>query len=103
VTCWPASTGPWGSSPRYASTRESTGLGQVVRTSLLSALVSVHAFHGTRWTVAGEVPGHTDNHHPAIPSYGAFRARDGFVQIAVGNKTQWRTFRSWAGPDEARY
>jgi crotonobetainyl-CoA:carnitine CoA-transferase CaiB-like acyl-CoA transferase len=30
--------------------RERTGRGQVVRTSLLAAVVGVHAFQGTRWT-----------------------------------------------------
>src|SRR3954471_23859054 len=37
--------------------RSRTGRGRVVRTSLLSSVVGVHAFQGTRWTVAGEVPG----------------------------------------------
>ena len=35
--------------------RGRTGRGQVVRTSLLASIVGVHAFQGTRWTVAGEV------------------------------------------------
>src|SRR3954453_16195753 len=35
--------------------RRRTGRGQVVRTSLLAAIVGVHAFHGTAWTVAGKV------------------------------------------------
>ena len=37
--------------------RSATGRGRVVRTSLLAGMVGVHAFQGTRWTVAGEVPG----------------------------------------------
>jgi len=36
--------------------RGRTGQGRVVRTSLLAAIVGVHAFQGTRCTVAGEVP-----------------------------------------------
>ena len=36
--------------------RASTGRGRVVRTSLLAGMIGVHAFQGTRWTVAGEVP-----------------------------------------------
>ena len=36
--------------------RNATGRGRVVRTSLLAAIVGVHAFQGTRYTVAGEVP-----------------------------------------------
>src|SRR3712207_4266540 len=35
--------------------RQRTGRGQVVRTSLLAAIVGVHAFQGTRSTVAGQV------------------------------------------------
>ena len=35
--------------------RERTGRGRVVRTSLLAAIVGVHAFQGTRYTVAREV------------------------------------------------
>ncbi len=42
--------------------RTSTGRGRVVRTSLLAAIVGVHAFQGTRYTVAGEVPRAQGNH-----------------------------------------
>ena len=37
--------------------RTRTGVGRVVRTSLLAGVVGVHAFQGTRWTVAGRGPG----------------------------------------------
>ncbi len=46
-----------------------------MRTSLLAGMVGVHAFQGTRWTVAGEVPGPAGDHHPAIAPYGLFRDR----------------------------
>lgn len=72
--------------------RERTGRGQVVRTSLLAAVVGVHAFQGTRVTVAGEVPEAQGNHHPSIAPYGLFRCLDGAVQISVGNEALWRKF-----------
>ena len=72
--------------------RERTGLGTVVRTSLLASVIGAHAFQGTKWTVAREVALPTGNHHPQIAPYGAFRCSDGFVQIAVGSQTQWATF-----------
>jgi len=72
--------------------RERTGRGQVVRTSLLASVVGVHAFQGTRWTVAGEVGHAAGNHHPSISPYGLFRCADGAVQIAVGSETLWRRF-----------
>jgi formyl-CoA transferase len=72
--------------------RERTGVGRVVRTSLLAATVGVHAFQGTRWTVAGEVGQAQGNHHPSISPYGLFHCRDGAVQIAVGSEGLWRRF-----------
>ena len=72
--------------------RHTTGVGQVVRTSLLAAVTGVHAFQGTRWTVAGEVGHAQGNHHPSIAPYGLFRCRDGAVQIAVGSEALWQKF-----------
>lgn len=72
--------------------RQHTGRGRVVRTSLLAALVGVHAYQGTRYTVAGEVPGPGGDHHPSICPYGLFRCADGFVQIAVGSEGLWERF-----------
>jgi len=66
--------------------------GRVVRTSLLAAIVGVHAFQGTRYTVAGEIPRATGGHHPSICPYGLFHAADGPVQIAVGSDGLWRRF-----------
>ncbi len=79
--------------------RERTGRGQVVRTSLLSAIVGVHAYQGTRWTVAGEVGRAQGNHHPSIAPYGLFRCADGSVQIAVGSEGLWRRFCAEFGLD----
>ncbi|MFZ5870334.1 MAG: CaiB/BaiF CoA transferase family protein [Actinomycetota bacterium] len=79
--------------------RERTGRGQVVRTSLLAAIVGVHAFQGTRWTVAGEVPRAQGNHHPSICPYGLFHCADGAVQIAVGSEGLWRKFCAEFGLD----
>jgi formyl-CoA transferase len=52
----------------------------------------VHAFQGTRWTVAGEVGHAQGNHHPSICPYGLFRCADGAVQIAVGSEGLWKQF-----------
>jgi crotonobetainyl-CoA:carnitine CoA-transferase CaiB-like acyl-CoA transferase len=72
--------------------REATGEGKVVRTSLLAATVGVHAFQGTRWTVAGEVGRAQGNHHASIAPYGLFHCADGTVQIALGSEALWRRF-----------
>ncbi|MDN4641866.1 CoA transferase [Agreia sp. PsM10] len=70
--------------------RSATGIGTVVRTSLLSSVVGVHAFQGTRVTVAGETPQAQGNHHPSIAPYGLFGCADGSVQISVGNESLWQ-------------
>ena len=69
--------------------RHTTGRGRVVRTSLLAAIVGVHAFQGTRYTVAGEVPRAQGNHHPSITPYGLFTCQDGMLQIACGSEGLW--------------
>src|SRR5215211_660347 len=70
--------------------RGRTGTGSVVRTSLLAAVVGVHAFQGTRWTVAGQVGRAQGNHHPSIAPYGLFHCADGSVQVACANESLWR-------------
>jgi formyl-CoA transferase len=79
--------------------RERTGRGQVVRASLLAAVVGVHAFQGTKWTVAGQVGQATGNHHPSICPYGLFDTADGAVQIAVGSEGLWTRFCEGFGFD----
>lgn len=72
--------------------RETTGRGQVVRTSLLASVVGVHGFQGTKWTVAGQIGEAMGNHHPSITPYGLFATADGAVQIAVGSEGLWQRF-----------
>ncbi|WP_134738354.1 CoA transferase [Nocardioides sp. 503] len=79
--------------------RHRTGRGTVVRTSLLASVIGVHAFQGTRWTVAGEVGVAQGNHHPSIAPYGLFHCRDGAVQIALGSEGLWRRFCEGFGLD----
>lgn len=81
--------------------RHTTGRGDVVRTSLLSSLVGVHAYQGTRATVAGQVPRAQGNHHPSIAPYGAFACADGMLQVAAANDTQWQRTAAVAGVDHA--
>jgi crotonobetainyl-CoA:carnitine CoA-transferase CaiB-like acyl-CoA transferase len=83
--------------------RNQTGRGKVVRTSLLAGVVGVHAFQGTRYTVAGEVPGTAGAHHPSICPYGLFHAADGMVQIAVGSDRLWTAFAAAFGIDRPQW
>ena len=79
--------------------RSRTGRGRVVRTSLLAGMIGVHAFQGTRWTVAGEVPGLAGDHHPSIAPYGMFATATAPVQIACGSENLWRALCGALGWD----
>ncbi|MCW2773217.1 MAG: L-carnitine dehydratase/bile acid-inducible protein [Nocardioides sp.] len=81
--------------------RETTGRGRVVRTSLLAGMIGVHAFQGTRWTVAKEVPGLAGDHHPSIAPYGMFATATAPVQIACGSEGLWRALCGAFGWDPA--
>ena len=81
--------------------RATTGRGRVVRTSLLAGMVGVHAYQGTRWTVAGEVPGLAGDHHPSISPYGMFATRSAPIQIACGSEGLWRALCAALGWDPA--
>lgn len=81
--------------------RARTGVGRVVRTSLLAGMIGVHAFQGTRWTVAGEVPGLAGDHHPSIAPYGMFATATAPVQIACGSEGLWRALCGAFGWDPA--
>lgn len=62
--------------------RERSGEGQWVQTSLLEAMIFLLDFQAARWLVDHEVPPQAGNHHPAITPMGAFKTRDGYINIA---------------------
>ncbi|MFD1860444.1 CaiB/BaiF CoA transferase family protein [Aeromicrobium camelliae] len=81
--------------------RERTGRGRVVRTSLIASVVGIHAFQGTRWTVAGEVPGLSGSHHPSIAPYGLFHTATSPIQLSCGSESLWQKFAPAVGIDPA--
>ncbi|WP_265448020.1 CaiB/BaiF CoA transferase family protein [Flexivirga meconopsidis] len=83
----------------YERTR--TGRGRRIRTSLLASLVGLHAYQGTRWTVAREVPHAIGNDHPSITPYGLYPTADDPLQVAVGNQALWIPFAQLLDIDPA--
>lgn len=82
--------------------RSRTGRGGQVDTSLLSAVVGIHAFHGAGWLTAGVEPRRTGNRHPSIAPYGTFRCQDAELVIAVGSESLWQRFARIVGLDPDR-
>jgi len=83
----------------YNVQRSGRSRGRTVRTSLLAGIIGVHAYQGTRVTVAGEMPTAQGNRHPSIAPYGMFQASDTALQVSVGNETTWHRFAESIGLD----
>lgn len=80
--------------------RERTGRGQRIEVNLLSSAVASLANQASSFLATGTPPGRLGNHHPSIAPYGAFRAVDGLVAIAVGNDRQWALLTEAIGAPE---
>ncbi|WP_342430644.1 CaiB/BaiF CoA-transferase family protein [Neobacillus sp. FSL H8-0543] len=70
--------------------REKTGNGQYVESSLLDTIVSLTNYLGQGVLATGKVPGRLGSAHPNLVPYQAFEAKDGYVIIAVPNDGLWR-------------
>ena len=70
--------------------RETSGRGQRVETSLLEALVGSLSFQAAKYLNTGEVPPPVGNHHPLTAPMGVYRAKDGHLNLAVGNDEMFR-------------
>jgi len=80
--------------------RERTGVGQRVDTSLLGAVIGVLTFQAGRYLAGGGEPGLEGNDHPVAAPYGAFRAADGLINIAIANEQMWRRLAEEVGHPE---
>jgi crotonobetainyl-CoA:carnitine CoA-transferase CaiB-like acyl-CoA transferase len=89
--------------------RARTGRGQHVDVSMLDGQISLLTYHAGIHFATGGVPARRGNQHPSISPYETYRAKDGFVNIAVGNDAQWRALCRAAGEplgalgDDARF
>jgi crotonobetainyl-CoA:carnitine CoA-transferase CaiB-like acyl-CoA transferase len=80
--------------------REQSGRGQFVHTSLLESMVYMMDFQTARWTVDGEVARQAGNYHPTSIPTGVYRARDGWINIAVFGSKIWERFCEILGAPE---
>jgi crotonobetainyl-CoA:carnitine CoA-transferase CaiB-like acyl-CoA transferase len=87
--------------------RQQSGRGQVVRTSLLEATMSMLTVQAGKYFASGQDPQPEGNHHPAIAPYGLFQTSDGQIQIMVARNEDFRRFADFCGrpewKDDARF
>jgi formyl-CoA transferase/CoA:oxalate CoA-transferase len=72
--------------------RAATGEGGRVDVSLLESLLPPLAYHASTYLLTGRVPGRLGNRHPSLAPYETFEAADGYLIVAAGSESLWRTF-----------
>ena len=80
--------------------RNDSGKGQWVHTSLLESMVYMMDFQTARWLIDGEIPAQSGNAHPTSIPTGVYKARDGFMNIAVFGSKIWERFCHILGAPE---
>jgi len=80
--------------------RGASGKGQWLHTSLLESMVYMMDFQTSRWLIDGEVPTQAGNYHPTSIPTGVYRARDGYLNIAVFGSKIWERFCELLGAPE---
>jgi crotonobetainyl-CoA:carnitine CoA-transferase CaiB-like acyl-CoA transferase len=80
--------------------RGASGKGQWLHTSLLESMVYMMDFQTSRWLIDGEIPGQAGNYHPTSIPTGVYKARDGFMNIAVFGSKIWERFCEILGAPE---
>jgi formyl-CoA transferase/CoA:oxalate CoA-transferase len=81
--------------------RARTGRGQHVDVSMLDGQISLLSYHAGAHLNAGARPTRKGNAHPSIAPYETFAAKDGWLNLAVGNDALWRAFAAAVGQELA--
>ncbi len=80
--------------------REASGRGLRLHTSLLEAMVYMMDFQTSRYLIDGEVGTQAGNFHPTSIPTGVYKARDGYLNIAVFGSKIWERFCQILGAPE---
>jgi crotonobetainyl-CoA:carnitine CoA-transferase CaiB-like acyl-CoA transferase len=80
--------------------REASGRGQFLHTSLLESMVYMMDFQTARYLIDGEVGTQAGNFHPTSIPTGVYKARDGYLNIAVFGSKIWERFCRILGAPE---
>jgi formyl-CoA transferase/CoA:oxalate CoA-transferase len=74
--------------------RDRTGRGQLVDASMLDSQVAWMTYQAGYYFATGRNPKRLGTAHPSLVPYQAFRAQDGYVNVAVGSEGIWTRFVS---------
>jgi formyl-CoA transferase len=77
--------------------RERTGRGQFIDVALVDSVYAALENIPQKYFVEGKTPGRIGNRYEFIYPYDTFKARDGWVVIAIANDAIWERFLAAAG------
>ena len=72
--------------------RDETGQGEFIDIGMLDVGVGFLANQAMNFLISGKAPRRNGNAHPNIQPQDVFKARDGFLALAVGNDEQFKKF-----------
>lgn len=72
--------------------RDETGEGQLVEATMLGGMVALLSRQAARYFATGESPRLEGNQHSSIAPYQTFIAKDGHVNVCVGNNSLFERF-----------
>ncbi len=70
--------------------RGRTGEGQLLKVSLLDAVMCLQGTHITEYFITGKEPNRCGNDSPFVYPVGVFRTADGYVAVSAFNEKFWR-------------
>ncbi|RLC58118.1 MAG: CoA transferase [Candidatus Cloacimonadota bacterium] len=80
--------------------REKTGVGQKVDIAMLDCQIALLENALVRYQVDGKPPQPVGNRHPTITPFQAFKAKDKYFVLALGNDNLWKKFCNVFGRED---
>ncbi len=80
--------------------REKTGKGQKIDVAMLDCQVAILENALTRYQVSNTIPKPMGNRHPTITPFQAFKAKDEYFVLPIGNDKLWQKFCDVIGKPE---
>lgn len=80
--------------------RERSGLGQFIDLALLDCHIAMLANQNLNYMTSGVAPTRAGNAHQNVVPYQVFEAKDGYLIVAVGNDSQFRSYSHAIGRSE---
>lgn len=80
--------------------RNQTGVGRTIDIAMQDCLIAMLTHQATRYLATGVLPPNDVNGHSTIVPYGLFATSDGFVNVCVGNDSQFLRLCTELGLDD---